>query len=224
MPQERSLGLSRRFGMTAAVVSANIRRRRKMRIPQEENHGRSAFRADDRRAGRHRPRPDVLDDAGRHGRRRDPRRPHQGACHGSPGRSEIRRAQQEPPLGLGRPAEEGRRRGRAAPDREGRRHHRAVPPRRRRAAGPGARRPPRAQSQAGLWPHDRLGPGRPARQGGRPRHQLHRADRRAAVRSASRTSRRRRSTWSATSAAAACFWPSAWSVAFWRHSARARAR
>ena len=63
--------------------------------------------------------------------------------HGSPRRSEIRRAQPQPPLGLGRPAEEGRRRGRAAPDRQGRRHDRAVPPRRRRAAGPGPRRLPR---------------------------------------------------------------------------------
>ena len=102
------------------------------------------------------------------------------ARHGPPRRSQVRRAQQEPPLGLGRPAEEGRRRGRAAPDREGRRHDRAVPPRRRRAAGRRPRRLPQAQSQAGLRPHDRLGPGRPARQGGRPRHQLHRADRRAA--------------------------------------------
>ena len=114
------------------------------RIPQEGSHGRSAFGTDDRRAGRHRPRSDVLDDAGRHGRRRDPRRPHQEPRHGSPGRSEIRRAQQEPPLGLGRPAEEGGRRRRAAPDREGRRPHRAVPPRRRRTAGPGAGRLPRA--------------------------------------------------------------------------------
>ena len=46
--------------------------------------------------------------------------------------------------------------------------------------GLGAGRLPRAQSEAGLRPHDRLGPGGPARQGGRPRHQLHRAHRRAA--------------------------------------------
>ena len=102
------------------------------------------------------------------------------ARHGSPRRSQVRRAQPQPPLGLGRPAEEGRHRGRAAPDRQGRRHDRAVPSRRRRAPRPRPRRLPRAQSEAGLRPHDRLGPGRPARQGGRPRHQLHRADRRAA--------------------------------------------
>ena len=41
-------------------------------------------------------------------------------------------------------------------------------PGRRRAAGPRSRCLPRAQSEARVRPHDRLGPGRPARQGGRP--------------------------------------------------------
>ncbi len=40
-----------------------------------------------------------------------------------------------------------------------------------------------AQPAAGLRPHDGLGPGRPAGPAGRARHQLHRADRRAATRS-----------------------------------------
>ena len=39
---------------------------------------------------------------------------------------------------------------------------------------------PQAQPEAGLRPHDRLGPGRAARAARRPRHQLHRARRRAA--------------------------------------------
>ena len=41
------------------------------------------------------------------------------------------------------------------------------------------RRVPGPQPEARLRPHDRLGPGRPVRPGRRPRHQLHRARRRA---------------------------------------------
>ena len=67
---------------------------------------------------------------------------------------------------------------------------------------------------AGLRPHDRLGSGRPAGAGGRPRHQLHRAHRRDCTRSARRRStgaaaqpgrrfrwRRAATSWSAWSAA-----------------------
>ena len=58
-----------------------------------------------------------------------------------------------------------------------------------------------------------------------PRHQLHRARRRArALRPRRAASRRRRSTSSATSAAAACSWRSASCAASSRRSARARAR
>ena len=44
------------------------------------------------------------------------------------------------------------------------------------------------QRAPGLCPHDRLGPDRPAQPAGRPRHQLHLAQRRAARRSAGSTS------------------------------------
>ena len=87
---------------------------------------------------------------------------------------------------------------------------RGLPARRDRAPRPRPRRLPRAQPPPRLRPHDRLGPGRPVRAGRRPRHQLHRARRRArATRPGRARSRRRRSTSSATSAAAACCWPSA---------------
>ena len=46
--------------------------------------------------------------------------------------------------------------------------------------GLGPERLPRGQPAARLRPDDRLGPGRPARAGGRPRHELHRDHRRAA--------------------------------------------
>ena len=60
---------------------------------------------------------------------------------------------------------------------------------------------------------------------GRARHQLHLADRRAARdRPAPASGRCRRSTWSATSAAARCCWSSACSPRCGRRSARARAR
>ncbi len=42
------------------------------------------------------------------------------------------------------------------------------------AAGAGTRRGAEAQPQAGVRPHDRLGPDRPLRQGRRPRHELYR--------------------------------------------------
>ena len=73
---------------------------------------------------------------------------------------------------------------------------------------------PRPQSAPGLRPHDRLGPGGAARAGRRPRHQLHRARRRAALDRPQAARRRcRRSIWSATSAAARCTSRSAWSPA-----------
>ena len=63
--------------------------------------------------------------------------------------------------------------------RAGRRADRGLPARRDRAARHRSRRVPRPQPEARLRPHDRLGPGRPVRAGRRPRHQLHRARRRA---------------------------------------------
>ena len=62
----------------------------------------------------------------------------------------------------------------------GRRADRGLPPRRHRAPRAGAGRLFRAQSAPGLRPHHRLGPGRSAGAGRRPRHQLHRAVGRAA--------------------------------------------
>ena len=56
---------------------------------------------------------------------------------------------------------------------------RGLPARRHRAARPRSRRVPRPQPEARLRPHDRLGPGRPDGAGRGPRHQLHRARRRA---------------------------------------------
>ena len=58
--------------------------------------------------------------------------------------------------------------------------HRGLPPRRDGAAGAWPRRAAADQSQARVRPHDGLRPGRPAGAGRRPRHQLHRARRRAA--------------------------------------------
>ena len=56
--------------------------------------------------------------------------------------------------------------------------------------GLGARSLPRAQPEAGLWPDDRLGPGRADCAYRRARHQLHRAVGCAATRSARRAGRR----------------------------------
>ena len=55
----------------------------------------------------------------------------------------------------------------------------------------------------------------------RPRHQLHRADRRAAAIGRPASARRPRSTWSATSAAAGCSWPSGCWRRSWSASDRA---
>ena len=82
---------------------------------------------------------------------------------------------------------------------------RGLPPRRDGAPRPRPGRRCSRATRARLRPHDRLGPGRAARRARRPRHQLHRADRRAARdRPRGRPRRCRRSTWSAISAAAAC--------------------
>ena len=66
-------------------------------------------------------------------------------------------------------------------DRQGRRADRGLPPRRHRATWPGARRLCQGQRAADLRPHDGLGPDRPAQPTGRPRHQLHLAQRPAAL-------------------------------------------
>ena len=70
--------------------------------------------------------------------------------------------------------------GAAAADRRRRRADRGFSSRRGGTAGPGPGRLPRAQSAAGLRPHDGLGPGGAARAGGGARHQLPGAHRRAA--------------------------------------------
>ena len=100
------------------------------------------------------------------------------------------------------------------PRRGGRRAGRGVPARRGRAARPRARRLPRPQPAARLRAHDRLGPGRAAC--ARPPATTSTTSRSPARcgRSGARASARcRRSTWSATSAAAACCSPSAWLAA-----------
>ena len=90
---------------------------------------------------------------------------------------------------------------------------RGLPARRHRAPRPRPRRVPRPQPAAGLRPHDRLGPGRsrtPTAAG----HDINYIALAGAL-DPHRPGRRRppcrRSTWSATSAAAGCCWPSAWS-------------
>ena len=112
-----------------------------------------------------------------------------------------------------------------APRRGGRRPHRGLPARRDGAPRARPRRRARPQPQARLRADDGLGPGRPVRADGRPRHQLHRPGRRPRP-DRSTTARRpcRPSTWSATSAAAACSSPSGWPAGCSAPSAPARAR
>ena len=93
---------------------------------------------------------------------------------------------------------------------DGRRADRGLPARRHGAAGPGPRASARGQPGAGLRPDDRLGPGRAAGPGGRPRHQLHRST--GALRPIGRAGRAAGAAAepaSAISAAAGCCWPSA---------------
>ncbi len=150
--------------------------------------------------------------AGRHGRRRDPRRPGRAGARRRPRRAVKGDVYGPgPPLGRRRPQAPRRRRGGAPADRRGRRAHRGLPARRGRAARARSRRLPGPQPAAGLRPDDRLGPGRPLRRDAPATTSTtspwpaplaaHRPGRPAAD--------RRRSTWSATSAAAACCWPSA---------------
>ena len=103
----------------------------------------------------------------------------QNVCGGDPAGAAGRRAQPRPPLDRRRPQAPRRRRDRARARRAGRRADRGLPARRDGAARPRPRRVPRPQPEARLRPHDRLGPGRPVRADRRPRHQLHRARRRA---------------------------------------------
>ena len=102
---------------------------------------------------------------------------------------------------------------------------RGFPSRRDGAARPRARGLPCDQSAPRVRPHDRLGTTGPDRAGGRPRHQLSRADRRAAQHGRRRTGRRRRrSIWWRTSAAARSIWPSACWRPRSRRAIRERAR
>ena len=84
--------------------------------------------------------------------------------------------QPQPAEHRGRSQAPRRRRDRASPRRRRRRAHRGVPARRHRTSrsrSGGLRGP---ESEAGLRPGDRMGTGRTARQGGRARLELHRAD------------------------------------------------
>ena len=125
-----------------------------------------------------------------------------------------RRPRPGPPLGRRRPQAPRRRRGRAAPGRAGRRADRGVPARGDGAPRPRPRRLPGPQPPARLRPHDRLGPGRPLRRmAGHDINYIALGGRAGPHRPGRARRRCRRSTWSATSAAAACCWPSAWSAA-----------
>ena len=93
------------------------------------------------------------------------------------------------------------------------------------APRPRPRRVPRPQPEARLRPHDRLGPGRPVLGVGRATTSTTSRSPAPSSRSAGPARRPcRRSTWSATSAAAACSSPSAWCAACSTPSAAARAR
>ena len=153
-----------------------------------------------RRDRRDRARAARVHDPGRPRRRRDPGRAARRAaargrrarcCSTAAGPSVALDLKQPEAVGDGARAGRGRRpagRGDAAG--------------RRRAARDRPRAVPRGQPAAGLRADDRLGPGRPAGPGGRPRHELH-LDRRRAVRHGpdARAGRSSRPTWSATSAA-----------------------
>ncbi len=91
------------------------------------------------------------------GRRDQPGAPRQRrpAHHG-------RFAQPGQALGLCRPRIPRGPRPGAAAGGPGRHPHRRHAPRQHGAPGPGPARVPRRQSRPGLWPHDRLGPARPA--------------------------------------------------------------
>ena len=85
-----------------------------------------------------------------------------------------------------RPQAPGSGRGGAEADRASRRADRGQPARRHGAARPRPRRMRGAQSEARLWPHDRLGAGGAARPGRRARSELRGPDRRAVADGASR--------------------------------------
>ena len=103
-----------------------------------------------------------------------------------------------------------RRRGGAAPGRARRRDRRRLSPRRDGAPRPRPRGAAGAQSEAGVRPHDRLGPGRAAGRRAPATTSTTSPSPARCTRSAAPARRRcRRSTWSATSAAAACCSPSA---------------
>ena len=102
---------------------------------------------------------------------------------------------------------------------------RGLPARRHRAARARPRRVPRPQPAAGLRPDDRLGPGRPdGRAAPATTSTTSRSPARCTPSAGPASGRCRRSTWSATSAAAGCCWRSACSRRCSRRSARGRAR
>ncbi len=163
----RTTGIRRRPEETT-TCSINQRQQSALRP-----HLRPALGLPHRRIRRHRTRPVRLHDAGRHGRRRRHARP--------------RRRQEEHEVGRGprpqgdraRPQGQGGDRGGARPACQRRCAGRGLSSRRDGTARARPRRRARAQSKARLRPHDRLGPGRPAGQRRRPRHQLHLDHRRA---------------------------------------------
>ena len=175
-----------------------------------------ARRHQDHRDRGHRPRAVLRDDAGRHGRRRHPGRPRPdrraAATRPTPPADVLNRGRRSIGVDLKNPdgVETRARRSSSRPTRSSR----ASGPASTERLGLGPDVVPGPQPEARLRPHDRLGPGRPVRADRRPRHQLHRARRRArADRPRAARRRCRRSTSSATSAAAACCSPSAWCAA-----------
>ena len=163
----------------APAKPRNVRRSRATK--RKGNHNGTSRRVSHHRDGRHRPGAVRRHAARRHGCRGDPRRPSRGDRSGPSGtRAEVRRAASRPPLDCARRQGRGRARRRQAARGQGRRADRGLPTRRHGASRAWPRRASEDQPQARLRPHDRLRPGRAAVPGRRPRHQLHRARRRAA--------------------------------------------
>ena len=119
-------------------------------------------------------------DAGRHGRRRGAHRPRHRRRHAGHQGPQDRHHGAKPPLDRARSEKARRRRNRAGAGRAGRRADRGFASRRDGTPRAWPRGLPGAKPPSGLWPHDRLGPGRHSGPCGGPRPQLHRALRRVA--------------------------------------------
>ena len=186
----------------------------------------TSLRPEDHRDRGHRPGPVHRHAAGRHGRRRRAHRP----------RRRTSRAATRPPRPPTSPTAVGARSAStSSTPTASRRCCRSAsrPTASSRASGPGVMERLGLGPDAVLARNPKLVYGRMTGWGqegpvlglGRARHQLHRAGRRArADRPGGSGARCRRSTWSATSAAAACSSPSAWPAGSSTPSAAARAR